>query len=208
MQGILARHLALYRRKIPKYQTVMLNSLVSVWKENTDDLLDIGGGTGVIAQAMYELFPVQGVHAVDLVDRFCSTLTIPATQYDGKNLPFEGGTFQAATLNNVLHHVPVSARVDLLKEIRRVVNGPLYIKDHISGGVLDDVRLTILDALGNIPFDGMIKARYLRKLDWEELARATGYTIKAYAPCSRYRSGLMALLFPNRLEVTMRLEPA
>jgi hypothetical protein len=110
-------------------------------------------------------------------------------------------------LNNVLHHVPVEARPDLLREIRRVVKGPLYIKDHESRGIADNLRLTLMDAIGNIPFGGMLWARYLTNREWERLATDTGYRIAAKAAAGRYRNPLYAALFPNRLEVTMRFEP-
>jgi SAM-dependent methyltransferase len=167
----------------------------------------VGGGTGVIAQAISELFPVGEVQAVDLVDRFCTSLSVSTQRYDGKTLPFGDSTFDAATLNNVMHHVPVIARADLLREIRRVVAGPLYIKDHESGGPIDDFRLSALDAIGNIPFGGMVRARYLKQAEWSALALQSGYRIAARITSAKYRSGVYAMLFPNRMEVTMRFEP-
>ena len=206
LQPILGRHLAMYRTKSPGYQSVMLNSLLDVWVGHHDHLLDVGGGTGVIAQAMAELFPVGRVQAVDLVDRFCPTLSVETRQYDGRHLPFGNGECDAATLNNVLHHVPVKERVGLLREIRRVVDGPLYIKDHVSNGRLDDWRLTAMDAIGNIPFGGMLWAQYLRRREWEELAASSKYRIAA-STGGTYRTGLHALIFPNRLEITLRFDP-
>ena len=206
LQTILSRHLAMYRTKVPRYQATMLNSLGTIWQQHYKRLLDVGGGTGVIAQAIAELFPIDEVVSVDLVDRFCSSLSIQTQQYDGVTLPFADGTFSAATLNNVLHHVPLAARSGLLREIARVVDGPLYIKDHESGGRLDNARLTLMDAIGNIPFGGMLWARYLSRQEWETLASESGYHITARAAPMHYRQGAYALLFPNRLEITMRLE--
>lgn len=206
LQDILGRHLPLYRSKLPVYQSVMLNSLLGLWTGRHERLLDVGGGTGVIAQAMAELFPVGSVQAVDLVDRFCPTLSIVTRQYDGCELPFADRAFDAATLNNVLHHVPVAARAGLLREIRRVAAGPLYIKDHLSRGRCDDLRLTVMDAIGNIPFGGMLWARYLSAREWDELATASGYRIGTRSG-GAYRSGPYAAIFPNRLEITLRLDP-
>ena len=107
-----------------------------------------------------------------------------------------------------MHHVPIAVRADLMREIRRVVAGPLYIKDHESCGRLDDLRLTAMDAIGNIPFGGMVSADYLTRAEWEQLAAESGYRITARAAPARYRSGLYAMAFPNRLEVTMRFDPA
>lgn len=206
LQPILGRHLAMYRTRLPVYQSVMLNSLLDVWAEHHERLLDVGGGTGVIAQAMAELFPVGRVRAVDLVDRFCPTLSVETRRYDGRHLPFADGECDAATLNNVLHHVPVDERIALMREIRRVVDGPLYIKDHVSTGRFDDWRLVAMDAIGNIPFGGMLRAQYLSGRDWQELAASSGYRIAASAG-GIYRTGLYALIFPNRLEITLRLDP-
>ena len=208
LQEILAAHLPMYRGKAPTYQALMLESLRQLWLGRHRRLLDIGGGTGVIAEAMSQLFPVDEVQAVDVVDRFCPSLRVRTQQYDGRTLPFETGTFDAATLNNVMHHVPVDDRAGLLREIRRVVEGPLYIKDHETGGKLDDLRLATLDAVGNIPFGGMVWARYLDRDEWEMLAKQSGYRIAARAEPRRYRRGAFAVLFPNSLEVTMRFEPA
>ena len=207
LQHILSAHLPMYRKKVPFYQATMLDNLRSVWTGHHRRLLDVGGGTGVIAEAIARLFPVEEVHAVDLVDRFCPSLSISTAKYDGKNLPFGDRSFDAGMLNNVLHHVPVEARPDLLREIRRVVKGPLYIKDHESRGIADNLRLTLMDAIGNIPFGGMLWARYLTNREWERLATDTGYRIAAKAAAGRYRNPLYAALFPNRLEVTMRFEP-
>ena len=207
VQTILASHLPIYRTKFPAYQALMLRSLRELWIGRHQKLLDVGGGTGVIAEAMSALFPVDQVHVVDVVDRFCPSLSVATHKYDGRTLPFGSESFDAATLNNVVHHVPVEARTDLLREIRRVVRGPLYIKDHETSGSADNIRLTLLDGLGNIPFGGMVRARYLSPIEWEELAKQTGYRITARAKPAGYRSGVFAMLFPNRLEITMRFEP-
>jgi SAM-dependent methyltransferase len=207
LQKILSVHLPMYRRRVPHYQAVMLNSFRAVWQGRPQRLLDIGGGTGVIAEAMSRLLPVGQVEAIDVVDRFCEGLAVQTTRYDGRTIPAADGAYDAATLNNVLHHVPQTERAGLLREIRRVVNGPLYIKDHLSTGAIDDLRLTVLDALGNIPFGGMVQARYLSAREWQDLADQSGWKIGAVASPHTYRSGLHAALFPNRLETTMRFDP-
>lgn len=206
LQRILSGHLAMYRRKVPFYQAAMLDSLAELWDARHRNVLDIGGGTGVIAQAMAELLPVDAVQAIDVVDRFCPTLSVPTSKFDGKVLPFPDRSFEAATLNNVVHHVPIDARLGLFREIRRVVSGPLYIKDHEYRNTLDYGRLVAMDAIGNIPFGGMIRARYLTRADWENLAGESGYRIVRRAEPRRYRSGVHAAVFPNRLETTLRLE--
>lgn len=203
----LSQHAQLYKRRPPVYQTVMLSSLAQLWKERHDRVLDVGGGTGVMAQAIQEFLPAGRVSAVDVVDRYFDTLSVDTHVYDGTHLPFADGCFDAATINNVMHHVPPAVRVDLMREVRRVVGGPVYIKDHVAASLLDHGRLTVLDAIGNIPFGGQVHADYLSRVEWQQLAQAAGYRIAAQTN-GVYREGLMAWLFPNRLETTMRFEPA
>ncbi|HEY6815676.1 MAG TPA: class I SAM-dependent methyltransferase [Croceibacterium sp.] len=203
----LSRHAGLYRRRRPVYQTVMLTSLSRLWQEHHARVLDVGGGTGVMAQAIQELLPAGRVCAVDVVDRYFETLSVDTRVYDGACLPFADGSFEAATINNVMHHVPVAMRGEVMREVRRVVTGPVYIKDHVAASWLDHRRLAILDAIGNIPFGGQIDADYLSQAEWERLALDAGYRIAARTG-GEYRKGPMAWLFPNQLETTMRFEPA
>lgn len=204
--GVLARHTDHYRNRPPTYQHVMLNDLARIWIGRANRLLDFGGGTGIIAEAMHRLLPVDKVETIDVIDRFFPDLSVATHVYDGERLPFENASFDAATINNVMHHIPVEMRSAVIAEIRRVVEGPLYIKDHVAGSMLDHVKLTVLDAIGNIPFGGQIKARYLSMADWVKLASDAGYRI-AEQQSGTYRTGTMATVFPNCLEVVFRLEP-
>lgn len=203
----LGRYFKLYRHREPHYQAVMLGSLRNLWQEHHARLLDIGGGTGVIAQCIAELFPVGTVTSVDVADRFREGLTIDTCVYDGIRLPFANGLYDAATINNVVHHIPPAMRVELFRDMARVVDGPLYIKDHATTGRIDDTLLMMLDMIGNVAFAGQVSAQYLSMDAWYALAAASGYRIVVVGS-GGYRCGAMALAFPNRLEITMRWERA
>jgi SAM-dependent methyltransferase len=205
VQQLIGRHIPLYRTKAPTYHTVLLQSVRSLWNPAHVRLLDVGGGTGIIAQAMKDLFGIADVTSVDVHDRFLKTLDIKTRVYDGVTLPFADASFDAVSFSNVLHHVPVEVRAGLLRECARVVGrGPIYIKDHVAVSSLDHARLSALDAIGNIPFGGMVKAQYLTATDWARLAADCGYRIDQQIS-GPYRTGLFERLFPNRLEATMRL---
>ena len=207
VQGVMARHIPLYRTHAPAYQTVLLQGFLALWNPAHARVLDIGGGTGVIAQAMKDLFGIAQMTSIDVKDRFLASLDIETRVYDGVTLPFAAASFDCVTLSNVLHHVPPSARSALMRECARVAgNGPIYIKDHVASSRLDHARLLVLDAIGNLPFGGMVKASYLTAEDWQRLASDIGYRIDRHIG-GAYRSGLFERLFPNRLEATMRLVP-
>jgi ubiquinone/menaquinone biosynthesis C-methylase UbiE len=203
----LSAHLPVYSWRTPVYQHAVLSALQRLWNPAHRSALDVGGGTGVMAQAVKTLFGLERVASVDVEDRFLASLNVDTSVYDGTTLPFTDASFDCILLFNVLHHVPVGARAALLRDCRRVAGtGPIYIKDHVSHGTADDLRLATLDLVGNLPFSGMVQAWYLREADWDALAAQTGHQSSAQL-CGPYRHGLAAALFPNRLEVSMRWLP-
>jgi ubiquinone/menaquinone biosynthesis C-methylase UbiE len=207
VQRCMSEHVRMYTWRKPSYQYIALTRLQQLWDPRHASALDVGGGTGIMACTVKTLFGLERVASVDVEDRFLPSLGIETAVYDGTSLPFADGSFDCILLFNVLHHVPEPARVALLRECRRVAGrGPIYIKDHVSLGTADDGRLAVLDFLGNVPFSGMVRASYLRAEDWRELASSTGYETSTYLS-GGYRTGLMAALFPNRLEVSMRWRP-
>jgi ubiquinone/menaquinone biosynthesis C-methylase UbiE len=201
-------HVRMYSWHKPVYQHVVLTNLRRLWDSSHGSALDVGGGTGVMAQTIKTLFGLERVASVDVQNRFLPSLSIETAIYDGITLPFPDASFDCILLCNVLHHVPTASRTALIRECRRVAGeGPIYIKDHISQGAADDARLTVLDFLGNVPFHGMVKARYLRKEHWRDLATETGHDTSERLS-GTYRTGAFATLFPNRLEVSMQWRPA
>jgi SAM-dependent methyltransferase len=204
----IAPHMPLYKNYKPTYQATLLRAFQSLWNPTHQRVLDVGGGTGIIAQAMKDLFHIPHMVSVDVHDRFLKTLNIEVQTYDGVRLPFADGSFDAAVFSNVLHHVPLTVRPALMAECARVIGGgPIYIKDHLAQSRLDHWRLTALDAVGNIPFGGMVQASYLAAADWAALATHAGYRIDQQIS-GDYRQGAFERVFPNRLEVTLRLRRA
>lgn len=204
VQDSIARHLPVYRSYPPSYHAELLRGFQALWDPRHSNVLDIGGGTGIIAQAMKDLFKIPTVTSVDIEDRFLKTLDIATSVYDGAKLPFADSAFDCAVFSNVLHHVPVEVRPGLMADVARVTgHGPVYIKDHIAAGPIDHARLFALDAIGNVPFGGMVKARYLTLPEWQALASGAGYRIERQIS-GAYRGGAYSVLFPNRLETTMR----
>jgi ubiquinone/menaquinone biosynthesis C-methylase UbiE len=201
---VLSQRLPMYKARKPVYQTAMLASIEAALPRNVTRLLDIGGGTGVIAQAMHELFGIPEVVSLDVYDRFLPGLGVTTATYDGRTLPFPADRFDAVVINNVLHHVEPADRLPLLRECARVApRGVVVIKDHLAQGPLDHVRLGALDLLGNVPFSGMLRARYLSAREWASLAEAAGYRSDVVS-APAYRGRLFAISFPNELEITMR----
>lgn len=205
VQAVMAAHIPLYRRHKPVYQTELMGSFAALWDPSHRRVLDVGGGTGIIAQLMVDLFGGIDITSVDVENRFLPTLTFERRVYDGVTMPFADGAFDCATMSNVMHHVPKDVRAPLMAEIARVTGGgPILIKDHLAASAIDHRRLYALDVMGNVPFGGMVKANYLTAAEWQALASGAGYTIERQIS-GTYRTGAFATAFPNRLEITMRL---
>lgn len=203
----MSAHVPLYSWREPRYQYVALANLQRQWDPGHRSALDVGGGTGIMAHTIKTLFGLERVASVDVQDRFLPSLGVETAVFDGRTLPFDDDSFDCVLLFNVLHHVPVPTRATLLRECRRVAGrGPIYIKDHLSLGRIDDGRLALLDFLGNAPFSGMVRASYLREDEWRDLASRTGHQTGERLS-GQYRAGAMEMLFPNRLEVSMRWRP-
>jgi len=205
VRAILAPHAPLYSVRAPVYQTVLLQQLRAIWKPTHRRVLDVGGGTGLMAEAIQKLFPVDKVVSVDVEDRFLPNLNVATAVFNGEALPFPDSSYDCAVLNNVLHHVPRRHRLKLVSECKRVA-GTIYIKDHVAVTIADHARLQILDMLGNLPFHGMVSAHYLDFAEWREIATVAGYEV-SFFDAGRYRFGVMAAIFPNRLECLIRFDP-
>jgi SAM-dependent methyltransferase len=199
--AFLARHQPAYRYRTPHYQVQLLKDLAALIPAGDCRVLDIGAGNGLVGEAIAEFLPGKAVTGVDVAPRLLPTVRFPCAAYDGVRLPFADGAFDCALFCNVLHHVEPAVRPALLGEALRVTRGgPVVVKDHLARSALDRLRLAALDFVGNAPFGGMVRARYLSEADWTDLlSRVDG--AREALPVSGYRSGLSALCFPNRLEI-------
>ena len=197
-----------YRWRRPGYLLRQLKDLALLLPEGQCRVIDVGGGSGLVGETIARFFPGKSVVAIDVVDRFLPGLAIGHSTFDGRRIPHADAAFDCALFSNVLHHVPLARRAPLLGEALRVTGGRcVVIKDHLAGSALDRARLAALDFIGNLPFGGMVWAQYLSAAHWQQLFSEAGGVAELSAG-SRYRGGLAAAAFPNRLEVLFRVRAA
>lgn len=125
-------------------------------------VLDVGAGTGEMAQAINSLRPELTISGVDVYIR--PKTFIPIVKYDGHTLPFDDGVFDAVIIVDVLHHCddPVS----VLLECARVSKQWVLIKDHVSDSVYDEKVLKFMDWVGNRSHGVVLPYNYLSSSDW------------------------------------------
>ena len=201
----ISSHQAVYRVHKPRYQLQLLKDLATLVPSGNCRILDVGAGSGLIAEMIASMFPGKTVAAVDVADRILPTVGVPFRTFDGEILPFEDRSFDCALLSNVLHHVKINQRRRLLEEVLRVTGGgPRIIKDHLAESRLDHFKLAWLDFAGNAPFGGMVNAWYLGRRDWDDLFAELQCTGEMLLD-SPYRGRAYGLMFSNRLEICFRV---
>lgn len=87
-------------------------------------MLDVGAGTGLLAQALSEAIGVRPT-LVDVVTK--NRTRLPFVLYDGARLPFPDHAFDVALIAFVLHHAADPDRV--LAEARRVGRRLVVLED-------------------------------------------------------------------------------
>lgn len=97
------------------------------WLSPGERVLDIGAGHGFVAQAMAERGCV--VTALD-VRNTSFVLGLPIQIYDGRTIPFGPGTFDAALLITVLHHIADPDAT--LHEAARVARKIIILEDLVE----------------------------------------------------------------------------
>jgi ubiquinone/menaquinone biosynthesis C-methylase UbiE len=98
--------------------------VLTPWVPRRSTLLDIGAGSGLLAQALVDELHVRATLA-DVVNN--SRTTLPFVLCDGGRLPFRDHAFEVALLAFVLHHAPDPMRV--LWEGRRVSRRLIVFED-------------------------------------------------------------------------------
>ncbi|RPI58105.1 MAG: class I SAM-dependent methyltransferase, partial [Lysobacterales bacterium] len=100
--------------------------------------LDFGAGVGYSVPFFARHLPETRVTCLDVSRK---SLDVGAARhgsaaefrhFDGREIPFESGTFDVALASCVFHHIPHDEHVALLGEIRRVLNpgGRLFVFEH------------------------------------------------------------------------------
>jgi ubiquinone/menaquinone biosynthesis C-methylase UbiE len=100
-------------------------------------VLDFGAGLGYSVPFFARHLPQAKITCLDVsrksLERGASLHPVAEfTHFDGTSIPYDGHTFDIALASCVFHHIPHSAHIRLLVEIRRVLkpNGLLFVFEH------------------------------------------------------------------------------
>jgi ubiquinone/menaquinone biosynthesis C-methylase UbiE len=108
-------------------------------------VLDVGSGNGRLAELIMKIRPDLEIEGIDIM--VWREQKIKIRQFDGASIPDRANEWDYCLVSDVLHHC--NDRVGLLKEMLRVSEKGILIKDHTANTKFDHVILSILDWAGN-----------------------------------------------------------
>jgi len=132
---------------------------------HADSLLDVGCGDGHNTRALADLVGATRVVGADVLVR--PTAVIDVHQYDGTHLPFPDRSFDAVSVVDVLHHCTDPQAV--LKEIIRVADKVVVIKDHFVYGPVTRKMMYYMDVVGNAKDSIPVPGTYFEPSQWVDI---------------------------------------
>jgi ubiquinone/menaquinone biosynthesis C-methylase UbiE len=164
-------------------------NISNIIPEDVVSVLDVGSGTGEMSQAIRSYRPELTFSGVDVYIR--PKTFIPVVKYDGNVLPFDGNSFDAIIIVDVLHHC--NNPVSVLKECARVAKRWVIIKDHVSDSILDSKLLKFMDWVGNRAHGVVLPYNYLSTSGWNTAFDTAG--LKVVTEVKRLN------LYPNPFDI-------
>lgn len=113
--------------------TTFINKYIGVKPKK---ILDVGCSTGISTSALLEKFTGSEMHAVDLSPYFLSIAknclpNVELLHANAENMPYKSNTFDIVCLSYILHEVPITNTLNIIKECHRILkpNGTIAIVD-------------------------------------------------------------------------------
>ena len=128
-------------------------------KDEFDDLLDVGCGTGPMIELLVEEYPGKHFTGLDLTPRMIEVANakeLPGTQFlvgDAESMPFDDASFDAVICANSFHHYPNPQA--FFNEVARVLRpgGKLVLRDYTVARPLrwlaNHVEMPLVNLIGH-----------------------------------------------------------
>jgi SAM-dependent methyltransferase len=155
-------HAPVYEKRI----TVLANEILKFVDEG-DNILDVGCGMGMLGKAIITSPKCpQNVRLSGLESHRRGGEVIDVIEYDGKNFPYEGKSFDIVILADVLHHE--SNPEYLFAECLRVAKRLIFVKDHKVDGLFAHTRISFLDWAANTGYSVKCLFVYKTQKEWKD----------------------------------------
>lgn len=181
---------------------VLASSVGAMIPENAN-VLDIGCGNGQISSMIAAGRPGINIKGIDIMKRK-EKCFIPVEVFDGKNIPYDDNSFDAALFIDVLHHIP-DPRI-ILREAARVARKCIIIKDHNADRFLGNTTLRFMDWVGNARYGVVLEYNYLKRAQWKTAFSQLGLTESKYNNSLHLYWGPVDWIFGRSLQFVCRLD--
>lgn len=147
------------------------SSVLERYIKPSDIILDVGSGTGLVADCIRRK---TGAHVVCLDVIQDMNANEKSILFDGKNIPFRNDTFTMSICCFVLHHTPFQKK--LIEEMKRVTKSKIIILEDVTE-VATDYFLVFLHKLYSGFRYKSFHTRFRNDLNWRRLFSECGLLI-------------------------------
>lgn len=191
----------LHNRHVHVRRVRILSARIADLLSHNATVLDVGCGDGRVASSILQQRPDITMHGVDILVR--PHTAIPVTAFDGHHLPFPTKSFRSTLLIDVLHHT--ENPLHLLREVARVTQQQIIIKDHLQEGLLARTTLCFMDRIGNRRFGVPLPHTYWTRVQWLQACAALGTDVGQWTERLRLYPWPFSLFFDRHLHLLYSL---
>ena len=185
-------------RRIEKLVAAIAPLLERDWS-----VCDIGCGDGNVGHLIQQSVPGLTIRGFEYLPREDTRISVEA--FDGKRLPLEDKSVDAAILVDVLHHTH-DPKV-LLAEAQRISRHAVILKEHRTSRFLAGATLRFMDWVGNRSHGVPLPYNYWSEERWSEAFRELGLEIASYRTRLDLYPWPARWLFESGLQFVARLTP-
>lgn len=165
-------------------------------------ILDIGAGSGEIAEAILSKRPDISIAGIDIKNR--ENTKIEIKEFNGKDIEYEDDRFDYSIIVDVLHHT--YNKKELLREAIRVSKKGIIVKDHLYKNKFDYFTLSFMDYIGNKPYSIDVIYDYFTLAQWQKLFSEEKININSLSTDLKLYPFPFNLVFDRQLHVLFKLD--
>ena len=109
-------------------EKIIVGQVLPYLKGIKGKVVDYGAGSGKVAQGIKGALGLD-IEGFDVSSFKHPSVTIPLTQFNGRDVPVEDGHYEAAVITNVMHHEEKNE--DIIKELSRIVSRKIVVIETI-----------------------------------------------------------------------------
>lgn len=109
-------------------ETIIVDQVSPFLSDVHGKVVDYGAGSGRVAQGLRDKLGID-VEGYEVSDFRHPSVSVPISQFDGRNVPVSDGHFEAAVITNVMHHE--ANNEDIIAELSRIVNRKVVVIETI-----------------------------------------------------------------------------